>query len=815
MHKINYHSIPKHVFNRTAAFALHGPVNNKEGIIMREPSKTSPLRPALIVTTAALAIALLPAPAQAETVDAAPEAAIVASSPAPAIPTPQSVAQAALQASDAKAPAASQEPAAPAAPAPTPVAEPEPAAPANDSADPDATATEPSQEPAAPPTPVAVPEPPAGDSADPGSPASEPSQEPAAPPTPVDIPNQGQNDPSGDPSQGDPAQNDPAGDPSQDDPAQSDPSGDPSQDPGQNDPAPSPAGDPVQADNPVTIKGPDGTDLIPAESYTAGQKMELELPAALGRQYIFALEGAEDTTLPEDLDIVYDKDSNTWKITFTMPANAVALVPAIKDAPTITAIGNVKVGHWSVNADTVEGLYLPGEEVSVAADPVDDQGRLFDHWEITNASLDTNWNFISDITGQYTAKFVMPDADVTVAAIYEEKNLTVTVEAEDVWQAAVAGYADRFASMRFAPGDQVTLLVQPVTKGEPLPSYEFYFMFDHWECDDPNLDLSDLQSTSNYGEFCLTTTFTMPDHNVTIRPVFGQPPRASLTFDPQAHYGDKILSALDLDRDLVLTPDSFKLDQAMHHPEWSLHKTWFKLPASAIEEGQEVPDTTDYDILYNYDWEEITDENDTFQKDQYYLLRIYMFDRDSGRRQVKSLPGIRRGMGASRYRFTFWVNGKTVYYPGTDFPKMWQEFPLQIYALFGPLTEPPTPPDTPDNPPDTPDNPPETPDNPPDTPDNPPETPDTPPETPDTPPETPDTPIGPHGNDSPGPQDDITPPPSQPSVPTTPVSVTPPQPADNTPSTGDASHAPQWLLAMAGSLAILLRRLLAGRKRQH
>lgn len=328
---------------------------------MREPSKTSPLRPALIVTTAALAIALLPAPAQAETVDAAPEAAIVASSPAPAIPTPQSVAQAALQAADAKAPAASQEPAAPAAPAPTPVAEPEPAAPANDSADPDATATEPSQEPAAPPTPVAVPEPPAGDSADPGSPASEPSQEPAAPPTPVDIPNPGQNDPSGDPSQGDPAQNDPAGDPSQDDPAQTDPSGDPSQDPGQNDPAPSPAGDPVQADNPVTIKGPDGTDLIPAESYTAGQKMELELPAALGRQYIFALEGAEDTTLPEDLDIVYDKDSNTWKITFTMPANAVALVPAIKDAPTITAIGNVKVGHWSVNADTVEGLYLPGE----------------------------------------------------------------------------------------------------------------------------------------------------------------------------------------------------------------------------------------------------------------------------------------------------------------------------------------------------------------------------------------------------------------------------------------------------------------------
>jgi hypothetical protein len=137
---------------------------------------------------------------------------------------------------------------------------------------------------------------------------------------------------------------------------------------------------------------------------------------------------------------------------------------------------------------------MPGNSVALQARPHCANGAFeFSHWEVLSGNVT-----IEDPTSSYVF-FEMPNSDVSIRAIFQEIENPVFVNIavnNEEWGWAFA------SSQATIPGEGVALTAQPASG----------LIFSHWEVHTGNPQLGDI--------FSMTTSFVMPDGNVSVRAIF-------------------------------------------------------------------------------------------------------------------------------------------------------------------------------------------------------------------------------------------------------------------------------------------------------
>ena len=234
----------------------------------------------------------------------------------------------------------------------------------------------------------------------------------------------------------------------------------------------------------TTFTMPDSMVVLTAR-YKALQSITLENGKAYagGEEITTAKKGTEVTIKAENLDgKVFDhweivsgnvtlEDAYKAETTFTMPAESISLEAVYNTIHSIRAT--------FCTADPASAIV--GTEITVTAESR--EGYVFDHWEASDG--------VELTEDGLTAKFTMPDHDVTIEAKYKQyhsievsKGTAYDADGKEITSAVV--------------GDKITIVAKDRDSHE----------FNHWEIDPDNVILEDPNADK--------TAFTMPDEPVSV-----------------------------------------------------------------------------------------------------------------------------------------------------------------------------------------------------------------------------------------------------------------------------------------------------------
>lgn len=234
----------------------------------------------------------------------------------------------------------------------------------------------------------------------------------------------------------------------------------------------------------TTFTMPDSMVVLTAR-YKAMQSITLENGKAYagGEEITTAKKGTEVTIKAENLDgKVFDhweivsgnvtlEDAYKAETTFTMPAESISLEAVYNTIHSIRAT--------FCTADPASAIV--GTEITVTAESR--EGYVFDHWEASDG--------VELTEDGLTAKFTMPDHDVTIEAKYKQyhsievsKGTAYDADGKEITSAVV--------------GDKITIVAKDRDSHE----------FNHWEIDPDNVILEDPNADK--------TAFTMPDEPVSV-----------------------------------------------------------------------------------------------------------------------------------------------------------------------------------------------------------------------------------------------------------------------------------------------------------
>ena len=234
----------------------------------------------------------------------------------------------------------------------------------------------------------------------------------------------------------------------------------------------------------TTFTMPDSMVVLTAR-YKALQSITLENGKAYagGEEITTAKKGTEVTIKAENLDgKVFDhweivsgnvtlEDAYKAETTFTMPAESISLEAVYNTIHSIRAT--------FCTADPASAIV--GTEITVTAESR--EGYVFDRWEASDG--------VELTEDGLTAKFTMPDHDVTIEAKYKQyhsievsKGTAYDADGKEITSAVV--------------GDKITIVAKDRDSHE----------FNHWEIDPDNVILEDPNAERTY--------FTMPDEPVSV-----------------------------------------------------------------------------------------------------------------------------------------------------------------------------------------------------------------------------------------------------------------------------------------------------------
>lgn len=234
----------------------------------------------------------------------------------------------------------------------------------------------------------------------------------------------------------------------------------------------------------TTFTMPDSMVVLTAR-YKAMQSITLENGKAYagGEEITTAKKGTEVTIKAENLDgKVFDRweivsgnvtleDAYKAETTFTMPAESISLEAVYNTIHSIRAT--------FCTADPASAIV--GTEITVTAESR--EGYVFDHWEASDG--------VELTEDGLTAKFTMPDHDVTIEAKYKQyhsievsKGTAYDADGKEITSAVV--------------GDKITIVANDRDSHE----------FNRWEIDPDNVILEDPNADE--------TAFIMPDEPVSV-----------------------------------------------------------------------------------------------------------------------------------------------------------------------------------------------------------------------------------------------------------------------------------------------------------
>ena len=243
----------------------------------------------------------------------------------------------------------------------------------------------------------------------------------------------------------------------------------------------------------TTFTMPDSMVVLTAR-YKALQSITLEKGKAYagGEEITTAKKGTEVAIKAENLDgKVFDhweivsgnvtlKDANKAETSFTMPAEPISLKAVYN---TIHSIDTT-----FCTADPASAI--KGTEITVTADSR--EGYKFDGWEVSDGVE------LYDEDG-LTAKFTMPDNDVTIKAKYKQYH---SIEVSK----GVATDAEGNPISSAVEGTEIWI---EIDRAQRNPDE---FEFKHWESGPEDLEIADRKAERTY--------FTMPDEAVTVEAKF-------------------------------------------------------------------------------------------------------------------------------------------------------------------------------------------------------------------------------------------------------------------------------------------------------
>ena len=243
----------------------------------------------------------------------------------------------------------------------------------------------------------------------------------------------------------------------------------------------------------TTFTMPDSMVVLTAR-YKALQSITLENGKAYagGEEITTAKKGTEVTIQADDLDgKVFDhwkivsgnvtlEDADKAKTTFTMPAEPISLEAVYN------TIHNIDTTFCT--ADPASAIV--GTEITVTAD--ERPGYVFDRWEASDGVE------LYDEDG-LTAKFTMPDHDVTIEAKYKQYH---SIEVSK----GVATDAEGNPISSALEGTEIWI---EIDREQRNPDE---FEFKHWESGPEDLEIANRKAER--------TSFTMPDEDVTVEAKF-------------------------------------------------------------------------------------------------------------------------------------------------------------------------------------------------------------------------------------------------------------------------------------------------------
>jgi len=244
----------------------------------------------------------------------------------------------------------------------------------------------------------------------------------------------------------------------------------------------------------TTFVMPDSMVVLTAR-YKALQSITLENGKAYagGEEITTAKKGTEVTIKADDLGgKVFDRweivsgnvtleDANKAETTFTMPAESISLKAVYN------TIHSINTNEFCT-ADPASAI--KGTEITVTAD--ERPGYVFDRWAVSDGVE------LYDEDG-LTAKFTMPDHDVTIEAKYKQYH---SIEVSK----GVATDAEGNPISSALEGTEIWI---EIDREQRNPDE---FEFKHWESGPEDLEIANRKAER--------TSFTMPDDNVTVEAKF-------------------------------------------------------------------------------------------------------------------------------------------------------------------------------------------------------------------------------------------------------------------------------------------------------
>ena len=244
----------------------------------------------------------------------------------------------------------------------------------------------------------------------------------------------------------------------------------------------------------TTFVMPDSMVVLTAR-YKALQSITLEKGKAYdagGEEITTAKKGTEVTIKADDLDgKVFDRweivsgnvtleNANKAKTTFTMPAESISLKAVYN------TIHNIDTTFCTADPASA----IKGTEITVTAD--ERPGYVFDRWAVSDGVE------LYDEDG-LTAKFTMPDHDVTIEAKYKQYH---SIEVSK----GVATDAEGNPISSALEGTEIWI---EIDREQRNPDE---FEFKHWESGPEDLEIANRKAER--------TSFTMPDEDVTVEAKF-------------------------------------------------------------------------------------------------------------------------------------------------------------------------------------------------------------------------------------------------------------------------------------------------------
>jgi len=191
-------------------------------------------------------------------------------------------------------------------------------------------------------------------------------------------------------------------------------------------------------------------------------------------------------------NITFQNQVGSWAV-FMMPSSDVSLRAVFRQAQINNVTVSVNNQQWGTATANPASNISSGQWVTLNA--IQNQGFEFSHWEVVSGSVN-----LQNANNQWT-NFIMPQGDVSVRAVFRQigqQSVTVGVN-NTQWGTATAN-----------PNTNVTVGQQVALEARPNPG----FNFSHWEVVSGNAQFQNLSSQS--------TSFTMPNGNVSVRAVFTQ-----------------------------------------------------------------------------------------------------------------------------------------------------------------------------------------------------------------------------------------------------------------------------------------------------